>query len=213
MSAFLPPIPTPSPDQVRKYLARWREGDNEKIDAALQIVFHAMPRNDDLGEVGVKVAALNGLYSTNIFGVVQVARHIIALDIDAILADNIVVPDLVERIANVDFGGKRRRNYSFATKYCNFHRPDVYPIYDSLVVGVLSALLKQGEKFDTFTPGEHWGTDYAIWHRSISRFRTHYGLDEYSMRDLDKYLWMVGKERKGMFAGPVPASGGSPRVV
>ncbi|WP_405095766.1 hypothetical protein [Micromonospora sp. NBC_01412] len=198
---------------MRKYLARWREGDNEKIDAALKMTFEAMPRNEDVGEVGVKIAALNGLYSTNIFGVVQVARHIITLDIDATLAANTVVPDLIEKIANVDFGGKRRRNYSFATKYCNFHRPDVYPIYDSLVVGVLSALLRQGERFDTFAPGEHWGTDYAIWHRSISGFRTHYGLEEYSMRDLDKYLWMVGKERKAMSAGPVPVPGASPRFV
>lgn len=55
-------------------------------------------------------------------------------------------PDLIEKIANVEIGGKRRRNYSFATKYCNFHRPNVYPIYDSLVVGVLNTLLRQGER-------------------------------------------------------------------
>ncbi|MGW1061817.1 hypothetical protein [Micromonospora rubida] len=65
--------PDPSPDHLRKYLARWREGDNEKIDAALKMTFEAMPRNEDVGEVGVKIAALNGLYSTNIFGVVRVA--------------------------------------------------------------------------------------------------------------------------------------------
>jgi hypothetical protein len=47
MSALPPPVPTPSPDQVRKYLARWREGVNEKIDAALRIAFEAMPNNND----------------------------------------------------------------------------------------------------------------------------------------------------------------------
>lgn len=50
MSALLPPVPTPSPDQVRKYLARWREGVNEKIDAALRIAFEAMPNNAILAE-------------------------------------------------------------------------------------------------------------------------------------------------------------------
>lgn len=213
MPAFLHPIPIPSPAQVRRYLARWREGDNERIDAALKVTFGAMPRNSDVGEVGVKIAALNGLYSTNIFGVVQVARHIVALDIDDALASNTVAPDLIEKIANVDFGGKKRRNYSFATKYCSFHRPEVYPIYDSLVVGVLSALLKQGERFDTFLPGERWETDYAVWHRSIGRFRIHYGLEEYSMRELDKYLWMMGKEGKAVSAGQITTFAGSPEVA
>lgn len=203
-------IPTPSPDQVQRYLARWREGDNEKIDAALRIAYEAMPQNNDVGEVGVKVAALNGLYSTNIFGVVQVARHIVSLNIDATLAEHAVNFDLVERIANVEISGRRRRNYSFATKYCNFHRPDGYPIYDSLVAGVLNTLLQQGETFDTFAPDEqHWGADYAIWHRSVSRFRTHYGLESFSARDIDKYLWMLAKERQAMGCGPPddPATG------
>jgi hypothetical protein len=196
MSALLPPVPEPSPTQVRTYLDRWREGVNEKIDAALRITFEAMPDNTDVGQVGVKTAALNGLYATNIFGVIQVARHIVSLDIDAALVGDAVDPDLIEKIAKVAIGGKKRRNYSFATKYCSFHRPDLYPIYDSLVAGVLNTLLKQGAAFDTFTPGQHWDTDYAIWHRSISKFRGHYGLDEYSVRDIDKYLWTLAKERQ-----------------
>lgn len=213
MSSLLPPVPTPSPDQVRKYLARWRVGDNEKIDAALKIAFAAMPKNDDVGQVGVKIAALNGLYSTNIYAVVQVARHIVSLDIDAALAEDVVDPALIEGIANVEIRGKSRRNYSFATKYCNFHRPDVYPIYDSLVVGILNALLKQGETFDTFTRGEHWGTDYAIWHRSIRRFREHYGLGEFSIREIDKYLWTLAKERRAKPAGPTPTIEGAPTAT
>jgi len=195
-----------SPGEVRKYLARWLDGDSGRIDVALKIAFEAMNKNNDVDEIGVKVAALNGLYSTNIFGIVQVARHIVSLDIDATLAEHTPDPDLIEKIANVVIGGKRRRNYSFATKYCNFHRPDVYSIYDSLVAGVLNTLLKQGETFDNFAPGEQWVANYAIWHRSIVRFRTHYGLEEFSIRDIDKYLWMLAKERKAISRSPVPES-------
>ncbi|MFG1917080.1 hypothetical protein [Micromonospora sp. NPDC048898] len=213
MSALPLPVPTPSPDQVRRYLARWREGDNEKIDAALRTAFVTMPKNIDVGQVGVKIAALNGLYSTNIFAVVQVARHIVSLNIDAALAEDAADPALIEKIANVEIRGKRRRNYSFATKYCNFHRPDVYPIYDSLVVGILNALLKQGEAFDTLTRGEHWGTDYAIWHRSIRRFREHYGLGEFSIRDIDKYLWTFAKERQVQRAGSTSIFEGAPTAT
>ncbi|MGI5213420.1 hypothetical protein [Plantactinospora sp. CA-290183] len=205
MAGFPQPIPTPTPGQVRRYLAQWREGDHEKITAALTETFRAMPKNSDVGEVGVKIAALNGLYWTNILGVIQVASHIVSLDIDAQLAEDDVNPDLIESIAKVEIGGKRRRNYSFATKYCSFHAPDVYPIYDSRVAGVLNELLKQGEAFDSFRPGEQWKTDYAIWHRSISRFRRFYELEEFSIRDIDKYLWMLDRERKAMGAG-MPAA-------
>lgn len=206
MPAIVQPVPMPSPDQVRKYLARWREGDNEKIDSALRTTFGAMPENTDIGAVGVKVAALNSLYATGILGVLQVARHIVSMDIDAALTQPDMKRDVIERIARVTFGGKIRRNYSFATKYCSFHRPDLYPIYDSLVAEVLNKLLKQGETFDDFAPGEHWRDDYAVWDRSISRFRTHYGLEEFSIREIDKYLWTLGKERNAIPAGQPSAA-------
>jgi len=45
----------------------------------------------------VKVAALNGLYATNIYGVVQMAHHIVELDIDDALAAEVADPQLVEK--------------------------------------------------------------------------------------------------------------------
>lgn len=191
----LPPVPKPSPTEVQKYLALWHAGNNKNLDDAQRTLFRAMPSNTDVGQVAVKVAALNGIYATNILAVVQVATHIAQLRIDARLAEATVDHGLIQDIATVEIGGKRRRNYSFATKYCAFHRQDLYPIYDSLVGGVLNTLLKQGETFDSFVPGEHWRTDYSIWCRSITKFRTHYGLDSFSIRDIDKYLWMLAKER------------------
>lgn len=65
----------------------------------------------------------------------------------------------IEEIATVEIRGKARRNYSYATKCCAFHRPDLYPIYDSLVVQVLNTLL-----------------------------------NALSVRDIDKYLWLLAKE-------------------
>ena len=194
----LPPIATPSTAEVQKYLDLWRSGNNEKLDAALRILFETMPRNADVGEVAVKLAAINGLYSTNIFAVVQVASHIASLGIDTVLSGPEVDPDLIERIACVSINGKRRRNYSFATKYCAFHRPNLYPIYDSLVQDVLNSLLRQGETFDSFAPGERWNADYGVWYRSVSNFRTHYDLETFSVRDIDKYLWMLAKERQSL---------------
>jgi hypothetical protein len=202
---LLSPIPRPSPTEVQKHLALWHAWNNEKLDAALRTLFEAMPHNTDVGEVAVKLAALNGIYATNIFAVVQVATHIVKLGIDARLAEAKVDTDLIEEIATVKIKGKIRRNYSFATKYCAFHRQDLYPIYDSLVAGVLNTLLQQGETFDSFVPGERWRIDYAIWYRSIAKFRIHYGLDAFSIRDIDKYLWMLAKERQAKSSTSVSA--------
>lgn len=197
-NAPLPPVPRPSPAVAQKYLEKWHAGINKKTDVALRTLFQKVtPNNSDVGEVAVKVAALNGIYATNIYAVVQVAEHIVRLGIDTRLAEAEVDSNLIEDIARVEIPkGKQRRNYAFATKYCAFHKPDLYPIYDSLVDGVLNDLLRQGEAFDSFVRGEHWRTDYTIWCRSITKFRIHYGLEAFSIRDIDKYLWMVAKERQ-----------------
>ncbi len=205
-SAQRPPIARPSVAEVDRYLEIWRQTtNNEPFDSALKSLFRVMPHNTDVGEVAVKLAALNGLYATNILAVNQVATHIASLDIDARLAAPEVDASLIEDIARVTLKGKVRRNYSFATKYCSFHRPDLYPIYDRLVRDVLNALLLQGEAFDTFSRGERWHADYAIWNRSITKFRQHYRLEEFSLRDIDKYLWTVAKVRRSRNDALVPS--------
>jgi hypothetical protein len=104
--APLPPLPRPSPTEGQKYLALWHAGNNEKLDAALRTLFEAMLNNTDVGEVAVKLAALNGLYATSIFAVVQVATHIVQLGIDARLAEATVDADLIEEIATVEIRGR-----------------------------------------------------------------------------------------------------------
>jgi hypothetical protein len=55
-------------------------------------------------------------------------------------------------------------------------------------------------------PGERWRTDYALWYRSVTKFRTHYGLEEFCIRDIDKYLWMLAKDRQALTSSSVLAS-------
>jgi len=91
------PIAIPTPSHVQEYLEKWRTQGTESSDAALRLLFKTMPANVDVGEVAVKVAALNGLYATNIYGVVQMAHHIVELDIDDALAAEVADPQLVEK--------------------------------------------------------------------------------------------------------------------
>src|SRR5699024_6064357 len=94
------------------------------------------PQNSLVQDVLLKVSVINSLYSTNIYAVHEISYHIQKLNIDCRLISGDL--SLVEDIATGH--GKGRRFFSFATKYCNWHRPDIYPIYDSFVEKTLIAV-------------------------------------------------------------------------
>ncbi|HLU25087.1 MAG TPA: hypothetical protein VKZ58_05230 [Longimicrobiales bacterium] len=55
--------------------------------------------------------------------------------IDGLLRDG--VPEAVERIASAQIKGRPRRYYSFATKNCSWHYPELFAIYDRHVDRIL----------------------------------------------------------------------------
>ncbi|NJN84464.1 MAG: hypothetical protein HC802_20745 [Caldilineaceae bacterium] len=133
---------------------------------------------------------LNALYKTNIYAIRAVAQHIRALQVDESLAAQDLA--IVEKIARVEFNGKRRRNYSFATKYCAWHRPELYPIYDRNVDYLLWGYHCQ-EQFADFDRRDMW-SDYAAFVRIYDAFRSHFSLEAYSYRQIDKFLWRYGRQ-------------------
>jgi len=189
------PIPRPTPAQVSGYLAAWTADGDASMDAGLTELFTVMPGNADVGRVLVKVAALNSIYATGILATTRMAHHIVDLGVDARLVGEQSDADLVEQIARLDIDGTVRRNYSFATKYCSFHRPDLYPFYDSLVSGVSNTLLRQGDVFTVTRPAS-WGRDYDAWCQAVRDFRECFGLTGFSLRQIDKYLWKLAKQRQ-----------------
>jgi hypothetical protein len=167
--------------------------ENLIIEQALKELFNQYPHNSDLSRVLLKVVALNRLYSTQILAVMDVAQHIHrnAQDIDSALAAG--SPQIVDKIARVTIGvsGKERRNLSFATKYCSWHNPESYPIWDSRVDKYLWALQKQ----DHFAPffkanADLW--DYPKFREVIIAFRNFYGLGSSTFKETDKFLWSEG---------------------
>ena len=97
---------------------------------------------------------------------------------------------------DVDFGGKRRCNYSFATKYCSWHRPGFYPIYDSRVDYVLRVYARQ-KSFSKFTQETLW--NYPEFHRVVCDFRHSFGLESYSFKETDKFLYQLGNDFLGEY--------------
>ena len=120
----------PCPEEVRRYLAQWRERKNYQWqEEALGRLFQDYaPGNRDIRDILLKDAALNDFCSANIFPIFPLAEHILALDIDQRLSSG--DPGPAEDLKTVEDNGKVRRFYSFATKYCRHHRPEEFPLSD-----------------------------------------------------------------------------------
>jgi hypothetical protein len=111
-------LAVPSTTLVRRHIVEFdSELSYSAPDRALSALFKTYPSNSNLEEVLVKVSALNSLSSTNIYGIVDAAKHIQAIGVDRALSKG--SSTAVELIASMEIGGKHRRNYSFATKYCS----------------------------------------------------------------------------------------------
>ena len=183
-------LPSPSVDQVKYYLAQWDALEDYHLqeDALDRLFFTLCPGNNNISDILLKVSVLNDFYSTKIFKVFPVAKHILSLNIDARLQSGDVT--LVNDIKEVEISGKTLNFYSFATKYCSHHRPSDYPIYDSYVDEVLRYYRKK-DGFAAFRNEEL--KNYTRFKSILKKFRSFYHLESYNLKELDKYLWQLGK--------------------
>ena len=183
--------PQPNKSIVKSYLKRWETLENYKLqEQSLNLLFHSYcPNNNQLEQILLKVSALNDFYSTNIFDTYTVAKHILKCNIDKDLSAGNEA--LVNKIAPVTINGKTRNFYSFASKYCSHHKPESYPIYDSYVDKMLMHFKKK-DKYDTFVKPNL--KEYQRFIEIIKNFQKHYNLESFTLREIDIYLWLAGKE-------------------
>lgn len=184
-------VPRPSPEQVTHYLSRWDELENYHLqECALDRLFHQLcPKNKTIEDILLKAATLNDFYSTNIFSIFPVAKHILSLDIDERLSRGDLT--LVDDIQTVVISGKERHFYSFASKYCSHHNEQDYPIYDSYVDKVLCYFRAQ-DGFAHFVNDEL--KEYSRFKEILVTFQSYYGLNQFSLKEVDKYIWQLGKD-------------------
>jgi hypothetical protein len=184
-------VPDPSIEQVEFYLAKWDGLENYHLqeDALNKLFFELCPKNTDIIDVLLKASTLNDFYSTNIFSIYLVAKHICTLDIDARLKAGDVT--LVGDIQYVTIGNTERNFYSFASKYCSHHNPIDYPIYDSYVDEVLRCF-RNRDSFTDFQDGDL--KNYVKFKGILIDFRAFYGLDKYNLKQIDQYVWQLGKD-------------------
>lgn len=181
-------IPKPTINYIEELVGRYWEDYFSVTDSGLSKLFKLLPRNDDLSEVLIKVIVLNKLYNTNILNLNRVAEHIAALSIDKALSAGRI--DVVQKIATVKFGRKKRHFYSFATKYCSWHFPEHFFIYDSFVDYVLWEYKNKFHFMDFF---RYEMKEYESYHKTLTNLITFFGLEGISKKKLDEFLWLKGK--------------------
>lgn len=173
---------------VKKYLDKWYTYRDSKMleqEYALSTLFQHFYQNNNLQNVLVKVSCLNDFYSTNIRDTYSVAKVIYQLNIDRRLqnGDLTLVDDIVSAIEKNCKSG--RREYSFASKYCSFHCPDVYPIFDSRNEEILN-LYKNEININPLNLRESY-EDYV---RIINKYREIFGLECFSYKEIDRFNWL-----------------------
>ncbi len=188
MTSIAPP-PHPTPDLVTKAKEEFDRDDRYgPADRVLTRVFRDFPNNTHFEDVLLKVVLLNALYNTNIYATTVMTRHILELDVAQHLDAG--SHHLVDGIAMLSVKTATRRHYSFATKYCSWHRPQLFPIYDSIVERVLRQY-RDRDRFASFTQADL--QDYARYRSVITSFRSHYGLTGFSFKEIDKFLWLTAR--------------------
>ena len=170
----------------------------------LRFILKKYPDHSIPEAVETKVKTLNLYYSTNIHAVGNMAKHILSIaNIDKRLDKG--EASLVNDIARLRSAkGGTRNNYSFATKYCAYHRPTLFPIYDKIVSDIFLSLFRNG-KLNGYSYTNRQKTkksghytlkafsnnlkNYSFYKTVYDQFITQYDLSSFSYRQVDSYLW------------------------
>ena len=189
-------LTAPTAEDVRNAINEFN-GWKDNPDPALTELFKLYPANTNFDHVLLKVVALNALYSTLIRvnsdltpTVYEVARYIVDLNIDAALSRGDA--QIVEKIADVTVGGKRQRNYVFATKYCNWHKQELFPIYDSRADVCLWHLQKTG-RIEEFCRQDIYYS-YPKFKRVVTQFMNSFLPEKFTYKEIDQYLYVEGRK-------------------
>ena len=164
--------------------------ENCLAEEALGQLRAQFPLNTDVRHVLLKVLVLNKLYSTMIrdIDVETVAKHIVGLANDKNL-DQLLDQGSLDAVFLITACPNLKEYLSFASKFCSWHNPTAYPIYDGNVRECLWSYGKQ-DRFAKFRNQDLWYYQKLV--ETVIAFRNHYGLDSLTFKQLDKFMFRSG---------------------
>ena len=186
-------LPKPTEKLIDNYLNVFEHDERYSYaDNAIKKLVEKFPFNNDLESIILKISTINDLYSTNIFSTFNLAKHIFTQGFDC--AINSKDYSIVNRIA-LGHGIKSSKTnkefnfYSFATKYCSWHDQNSFPLFDKNILLTLSLYNKQYQY--------NVNNDFKNYNnlvKTIQVFIKEHKLEMYSLKEIDKFLWYLGKD-------------------
>lgn len=193
----------PTAELIERYQSEYRESAFGVEDKMQELIVGKVHDKSKYETILLTTIIINELYSTSIRRIDIMAKHIFQHtdEIHSLIANGDA--KAINAIA-VGHGltardtGKEFNFYSFASKYCNYLNPDKFPIYDSYVEAMLFSYNKKYD-FADFTKADL--KDYETFRNVVLKFRKHFGLEQFSLREIDKFLWLYGtrlvREKQG----------------
>lgn len=115
-------------ESLKKYLAIFVDQEMYFVSDLRNLeLFEKSPLNTNADDIRTKISAINDDEIRKQTLMEDMTTHILNLRIDNRLKQGDLT--LVGDIANITAHGKAYQVLHFASVYCNYHKPDVYPIY------------------------------------------------------------------------------------
>ena len=151
--------------------------------------FHSNPKNTDLREVLLKTTAVGDPDCTMREANHDMASNIVSLNIDHRLST--LDTQLVNEIAELGTADRNKYFYTFATRYCNYHSPKAYPIYDKLSSEILLLFFQKVKDQDL---ADNTLLDYGQYKQAMEEFSKSFQVKGLDYWELDKFLWLYGND-------------------
>jgi len=184
----------------------FEESGFKDADEPVRLVVGQWPENKCYPQVLVKVLVLNAIYRTFLFTTAgdALAKHIcfLAVEKDLDVRMNRGDLDVITSIRQ-EHSFKRKKTvgvwdfYSFATKYCCWHRPESYPMYDACADMSLRAV---AERLGFAKPRSLNFRDYSVYKDTVDAVKKQLGLTM-NYKQLDQGLWLLGKYLANQLTG------------
>lgn len=184
-------LPRPCGEQILIYLSKQKNiKQYYHREKSIEKLFEELcTKNDSIEDIYIKVATLNDVYDINLTEIYRVAKYIEDLDVDNRLKVGDIT--LVMDICKVKKGKVAKNCFSFATKFCGYHKPQEYPMYDEYVEEVLK-YFRDKDNFCKFEDDDL--RDYVKYKGIIIDFRKFYDIEKYDYKKLILYMRQLGKE-------------------
>ncbi len=150
--------------------------------------FQQHSENTDRQDVLLKVGSIKDSDFSESQAKEPMATHIISLSIDERLKS--ADPQLIHDVSKLAIKEEDREFIGFASKFCNYHRPDSYPIFNLTLTKIISL----NDKSDINSDTGKYSNDYQLFKESVVKFMVDNELEILNYWELNKFAFVYGED-------------------